>query len=213
MNEVDPPLTATGTMDNTEKWLLRVTDLKQYAYCPRIVYYTYCLPGLRPTTYKMEAGIDAQTRVNELEERRSLRAYGLQSGERCNYVPVESFRLGCVGQVDMVIDTMDGGVHRLIPVDFKLSRRKPGRHYQLQLACYGMMLEETYGLPALEGFLYLIPLRHAEKVKLTPRLRSDAVKFMNVIRKQLFEQKMPPATPQRTRCVSCEFRRFCNDVL
>ena len=29
-------------------WLLRVTDLKQYEYCPRVVFYEYCLPGVRP---------------------------------------------------------------------------------------------------------------------------------------------------------------------
>ena len=54
-------------------WSLRVIDLKQYEYCPRIVYYEYCLPGVRPTTYKMAAGIAAQDRVNTLEERRGLR--------------------------------------------------------------------------------------------------------------------------------------------
>ena len=43
----------TGTMTFT------VTDLKQYEYCPRIVYYTYCLPLIRPTTFKMEAGVQA----------------------------------------------------------------------------------------------------------------------------------------------------------
>ena len=38
-------------------WLLEVTDLKQYTYCPRIVFYRYCLPRVRPITYSMEEGI------------------------------------------------------------------------------------------------------------------------------------------------------------
>ena len=194
-------------------WRLRVTDLKQYAYCPRVVYYNYCLPRIRPTTYKMEAGIEAQARVNELEERRSLHAYGLTTGERHLYVAVDSPRLGCVGQVDLVIETDEGGVHRLLPVDFKLSRRKPGRHFRLQLACYALLLEETYGLPSPEGFLYLIPLRRAERIKMTPRLRRDAETLLNEIRQDLEHGRMPAPTPQRARCVACEFRRFCNDVL
>ena len=41
----------------TEPLTFVVTDLKQYAYCPRVVYYTYCLPLLRPMTFKMERGI------------------------------------------------------------------------------------------------------------------------------------------------------------
>ncbi len=30
--------------EREERLIFTVTDLKQYAYCPRIVFYTYCLP-------------------------------------------------------------------------------------------------------------------------------------------------------------------------
>ena len=37
--------------------VLTVGDVKQYPYCPRIVYYTYLSPlRSRPTTYKMREG-------------------------------------------------------------------------------------------------------------------------------------------------------------
>ena len=52
-----------------ERLFFTVTDLKQYFYCPRVVYYTYCLPLLRPTTYKMEAGAVAHEEVGDLERR------------------------------------------------------------------------------------------------------------------------------------------------
>lgn len=61
---------------------LQVTDLKQYLYCPRVVFYRYCLPDVRPVTFKMQAGIAAQDRVTELEKRRSLRAYDVVAGTR-----------------------------------------------------------------------------------------------------------------------------------
>ena len=34
--------------------MLRVTDLKQWAYCRRIVYYQHRMPGVGKQTYKME---------------------------------------------------------------------------------------------------------------------------------------------------------------
>lgn len=202
-----------GAHDAADSWYVRVTDLKQYAFCARVVYYMYCLPNLRPTTYKMRAGIAAQARVTELEDRRSLHAYGLSQGERHFYVSVHSQTLGCVGQIDLVVDTGEGSERRLIPVDFKLSRRNPGRHFKLQLACYGMMLEEMYSVVVPEGFLYLIPARRAEKVALTQRLRRDARTHIEAIRAIMQTQAMPPPTPRRARCVNCEYRRFCNDVL
>ena len=51
----------------------RVTDLKQWVYCPRILYYHHCLPDVRPVTYKMKAGVEAGRAEEGREERRSLR--------------------------------------------------------------------------------------------------------------------------------------------
>lgn len=200
-------------MENQPIWLLRVTDLKQFAYCPRVVYYEYCTPGLRPVTYKMSAGIAEQERVAGLEERRSLRAYGFQRGERHFNVTVTSAQLGYTGQVDMVIATSEEGGRRLFPVDFKLSRREPGHHFKLQLAAYALLLEEAWQAPVDEGAIYLIPTKQVIKVKLTTRLRNDAVRHLAAVRDLLTAERMPPPTAQRSRCVNCEFRRFCNDVL
>jgi len=196
-----------------DAWLVRVTDLKQWAYCPRVVYYQYCLPGIRPITFKMEMGIEAQDRVEGLEDRRSLRAYGVSEGVRHFNVSVVSHRLQCTAQVDMVIETeLAAGDRQLVIVDFKLSRREPGRNFKLQLACYGMMLAEAWGIPANRGYIYLIPQRRAEEVIFTPRLRRDAETLLAEIRRTVLAQRTPEATSQRQRCVDCEFRRFCNDV-
>lgn len=194
-------------------WAVRVVDLKQYEYCPRVVYYQYCLPGIRPTTYKMAAGIEAQNRVEQLELRRSLRAYGLAEGTRHFNVPVESATLGCTGQVDLVVETEDDGFHRLIPVDFKLSRKEPGRHFKLQLACYALMLEESWGLPVEEAAIYLIPVKRSVAVPMTTRLKNDARRKLSEIRELVLHQRVPPPTKRRAKCVGCEFRRFCNDVM
>ena len=201
------------TLEHAE-WLLKVTDLKQFAYCPRIPYYQYCLPEVRPTTYKMEAGIRAQDRAEERERRRSLRAYGLAEGERYFNVSVASTRLGVSGQIDLVIQHSVDGEEKLIPVDYKLSRREPGRHFKLQLACYALLLEEEWQLPVEDGFLYLIPARRAVRVPITKRLRNDVRRRLADIRAMVLAERMPPVgVKQRSRCVDCEFRRFCNDML
>lgn len=207
------PISLQPSFELSEQWWVRVTDLKQYTYCPRVFYYMACIPSLRPTTYKMQAGIDAQSHVTELEERRSLRAYGLTEGERHFHVPVHSRVMGCVGQIDMVIKSTIDGIARLIPVDYKLSRRTPGRHFQLQLACYAMMLEEMYEESVPEGYIYLIQSRVAERVVITKNLRREANNKIKAIRKLVSAQYMPPPTSNRAQCIGCEYRRFCNDVL
>lgn len=200
-------------MEFTEQWLLRVTDLKQYDYCPRVVYYEHCLPKLRPVTYKMTAGIAAQERVTALEERRSLRTYGLTSGERHFNVTVSSAQLGFTGQIDMVIDTDQSGGRTLIPIDFKLSRHTGGRHFRIQLTAYALLLEEAWQAPVAQGMLYFIPTKRVVPVPITAPLRRTTRRHLAEMRQMIAHQAMPAPTPHRGRCVNCEFRRFCNDVV
>lgn len=190
-------------------WYLRVTDLKQFAYCPRIVYYSYCLPLIRPTTFKMEAGIESHEKAAYDEARRSLRAYGLSEGERRFDVALTSERLGLSGRIDLVIMQ---GQQEAIPVDYKLSRHGEARHFHQQLAAYAELIEENWQIPVRRGFLYLLPERRAEEVKLTGRLRAGLRGHVAVMRQMIAGQQMPEATPARARCVNCEYRRFCNDL-
>jgi len=199
-------------MEEEERVPWRVTDLKQYVYCPRILYYHACLPRVRPVTYKMEASVEAHAAEDGREERRSLRAYGLQQGERHFHVPLVSERLGLRGEVDMVIETGEGKGREAIPVDYKLSTRA-GEHFQLQLTAYAMMLEDAWGVPVKRGFLYYLPLRRAEEVRITQQKRTQLDEALRTMAAILHRELMPPATRRRTRCVACEFRRFCNDVL
>ena len=120
---------------NDVDFIFRVTDLKQYSYCPRILYYHTTLPQVRPLTYKMTAGIQAHHEAAGREKRRSLRTYGLKDGRRFFDVPVVNVGLMLSGEVDMVIETAD----ELIPVDYKQAKRI-GKHYKLQLMGYGRLL-------------------------------------------------------------------------
>jgi CRISPR-associated exonuclease Cas4 len=190
----------------------RVTDLKQYVYCPRILYFYTCLPRVRPITYKMEASVEAHAETESRERRRSLRSYGLEDGERHFNVALASERLGMRGEVELVIETETKGRREVIPVDYKLSQ-KGGQHFELQLTAYAVMLEDAWGVPVKRGFLYLIPLRRAQEVRISPGRRAALDDALAVMNGMLLKEQMPAATGQRGKCVACEFRRFCNDVL
>ena len=196
-------------LDDNLKYPMRVTDLKQWAYCPRVFYYQHCLPKVRPTTYKMKAGVAAGRSEVGREERRSLRVYGLTQGEREFDVPVHSERLGLRGEIDMVITVADGEV---IPVDYKLARIA-GKHFQMQLTVYGMLLEDMRGVIVQRGFLYSIPLRRAETIKIDQRLRKNARQAIEAMQWIIAHETMPSPAKNPSKCVACEFRRFCNDVV
>jgi CRISPR-associated exonuclease Cas4 len=196
-------------MTEQQPHTLRVIDLKQYIYCPRILYYHTVLPEIRPITYKMEAGIQAHIAAESREKRRKLRTYGLQTGQRTFNLPLHSAELGLSGIIDMVIETET----ERIPVDYKQAK-KIGNHFKLQLMAYGRLLEtQDNPKPVKRGFLYLLPSRQAIEIKFTPHLRRSFQQALQEIKTITLTQQMPAPTPHTGRCLDCEFRRFCNDTL
>lgn len=193
----------------SESLVFTVTDLKQFAYCPRVVYYTYCMPTLRPTTYGMEEGILVHTDEKAREQRRSLRAYGLPEGERHFDLPILSESAGLSAKLDLAI-RVPGDPGEAIPVEYKNSD-KVGTHVKRQLAAYALLLQETWGLPVRRGFVYLIPQRKAQETRITSALLGRVRGQVQDMRDMVLGETMPDPPSKRSRCVSCEFRRFCND--
>ncbi len=193
---------------------LEVTDLRQVQMCARVVWYRHCLPAIRPITSLMEQGTRHHQSEVGREERRSLRSYGLQEGERLFDVPLRSERLGLRGRVDLIIATPGRAAPgaRAVVVEYKDSEQVGG-HMRLQLAAYALLIEEVWALPVSAGFLYLLPLRRAEPVSLTPALRRKVVQAVEAVHTAIAREQMPPPPKSRALCGQCEFRRFCNDVV
>jgi CRISPR-associated exonuclease Cas4 len=196
--------------------LYTVTDVKEMGYCPRIVYYRYCLPFVHPPpTIKMALGAEVNDKTEQLEQRRSLRAYGLQAGERQFDVWLESEALGLCGRLDMLIVTPA----ERIPVDYKNTDSAPAEasgspyiSWQWQLAAYALLLAEQPGTPVRRGFIYAIPARQAVQVDFTAALLAQVRAQITHITRIVEREAMPEPTPHTARCAACEYRRFCNDV-
>src|SRR3972149_5859400 len=196
-------------LDDTLTIPFKVTDLKQWVYCPRILYFQLRRQDVRAVTHKMEYGVAAGQAEEGREERRSLRAYGVTDGAREFNVLLSSERLGLRGEADMVITAPDGEV---IPVDYKFSKID-GPHFQLQVAAYALLLEDMRQCTVRRGFLYLIPFRRAEAVPIDKRLRAKLALALSEMRQGLESEEMPVPAGNLRKCVACEFRRFCTDVL
>ncbi len=187
--------------------LVTISLLKQYTYCPRVVYYETCTPGVRPRTYKMDAGEEAHERERSRAARRTLTAYQVPEGERRFDVRLRSAKLGLSGIVDELVLTPD----EAIVVDYKLAERTSANHL-IQLGAYGMMVEEAFNLPARRGFIYLLKPGRFESVSIDESLRNSVMATLEAIERIRRYEYMPPPVDQPSKCESCEFRRFCNDV-
>ncbi len=187
---------------------LAVSDVRQHLYCPRIPYFRLGLRlPHRPVTFKMQEGIRAHTRVEELEPRRTLHAYGLASGERHFAVAMRSARLGLGGRLDMVI-TLPG---ETIPVEWKNSEGPLGLNHKYQLTAYALLAEDHFGRPVRRAFVYWIPTRRAEPLTITPAMRAYTKRVLADIRRAVAREQLPEGTRVLGRCRECEFLPYCND--
>jgi CRISPR-associated exonuclease Cas4 len=188
---------------------LKVSDVKQFLYCPRVVYFTYVMPVQPRSTRKMEYGKEEHLEIERLEKRRKLRSYNLSAGERYYRTKLHSERFGLEGVLDMHILSEAG----CIPVEFKNTSRKPALNHKYQLVSYAMLLEDRYGKPVRHGYLYLIPGKRVYAVEITPNARAFVSRVLGKIRLMITRETFPPAPRRPVRCFECEYRNYCADVV
>jgi CRISPR-associated exonuclease Cas4 len=188
--------------------LLRVNDLKQFEYCPRIVFYNTVMPVERKATVKMDRGKQEEIRLDSLETRRSLKRYDLDAGERRFHVWLESAKLGLTGKLDLLIVSPRG----YFPVDFKYTRGRPHRNHVFQLAGYALLVEEAFRTQVSSAFIYLVPIQEVVAVTLTEDIKHETTDRLRRMRDMIRDGILPDPTPVRSRCDECEFRNYCGDI-
>lgn len=187
---------------------LKVSDLKQFVYCPRIVFYNYVMPVEKVTTFKMDYGKIAEDKIDRLENRRNLIKYGLSSGKREFHKQLYSEKLGLSGKVDLLIKAAGS----YYPVDFKYTTSQPHENHLYQLLGYALILEDAYKCAVDKGFVYLIPKEDAVVFNLTDDLKSKTKYMLGEIRSMISLQQLPLPAKSKNKCVDCEYRNFCGDI-
>jgi CRISPR-associated exonuclease Cas4 len=187
---------------------LRVHDLKQWDYCPRIVFYNYAMPVDRKSTYKMRHGRAAEEAIDRLEKRRKLTEFGLADGKRIFHLWCTSNELGLSGKLDLLIDSPAG----LFPVDFKMSEQHVHKNHITQLCGYALLIEESFHRSVSRGFIFLVPREEIVSIELTADRKTAVRETLAQIRRSIELQVTPNPTDVRARCDECEYRNYCSDI-
>ena len=185
-----------------------VTDLKQWAYCQRIVYYRQIMPGIGKPTFKMQEAHRAQDLIESLEMRRVITKYGLDGARRRFGVWLSDDKLGLSGKIDLVLETDAEAV----VVDFKLTSGDPGENHRMQLAGYALLVQSATGLKVHRTFLYRIPDSRVFEIPIDDRRIQEVQIALTAMRQNRDLEILPEPTSVRARCVECEYQNYCADV-
>ncbi|HOO57490.1 MAG TPA: CRISPR-associated protein Cas4 [bacterium] len=187
---------------------VNASELRQYVFCPRILFFRYVMPVDPPMTYSMKRGISLQERFEILEPRRTLKKYGLETAERRFRFHATAENIHLAGEIDLLLETRD----RCAVVEFKAGDTPAWRGHYLQLAAYSLLAQSVFDIPCNDGFLCYQDQKKIEHVKFTESIFADVKKIILEIRMCVETQLMPPRPEKNRKCVSCEYRNFCGDV-
>lgn len=192
----------------TDAPALSINDLKQFLYCPRIVYYHWVMPVRPPATFLMQRGHNQEERFERLEPRRVLSRYGFDEANRHFGLEMTAESLRLIGKVDLVLE----GSERVAVVEFKATASRLAENWRVQLCAYALLAEHHFQRPCPVGYVVLNDRDENVEVEMSDVLRGHTLSVLKQVRTLAMRQEFPDATPVRARCAQCEYRNFCGDV-
>jgi CRISPR-associated exonuclease Cas4 len=189
---------------SSEDEYFTVVDIKHYAYCPMIVYFTRVLHLHERITESMLYGAESHDEAVVSSIAVKLGAQRIIRG-----VELTSDRLKLRGRLDYLIVTRFG---ELVPVEFKWSETEDGsikRDHKLQLASYALMVEEAYGRPVKRIVVYYERSSKIVVVPLDADVKKQVKRILDSMERITLSEDPPKHKPRPTRCLNCGFKAYC----
>jgi len=191
---------------------LSVTDITQYLYCPRVVYFDKILHCPRLLQSQQAASRRTHIELEEKEKRRKAAIfYGGEFGkaEKVFHVSLESHRLRLRGVLDLLIHSDS----EYIPVDYKQMQSRKGRiwlDHKYQLTAYALLIDEAYNTTVRRGIVYYINEDLVLPCAISQGMKRHAVRITTEIHALISRQVVPPITVEASRCSGgCGFLWVC----
>jgi CRISPR-associated exonuclease Cas4 len=191
------------------KEYITAADIKRYAWCPRIIYFTHVLHLEERVTEAMEEGKEEHDDaiiapiVAQLKARKVIKGLNLVS---------DTLRLS--GKPDFILDTKFG---ELVPVEVKVASldtiSKAKKDHVMQLACYALLIEDNFKRVVKRCAVYYLKDKRVVYVALTNDLKLEAKKAIDKAYKIIEQEEMPKVRQPISKCKNCGYYRYCYPIL
>jgi CRISPR-associated exonuclease Cas4 len=181
--------------------------IRQFAFCPRIPYFTEVCGIRPPTPLWVNQGIEFHGRESELFKRREIAKFGLESAEPRHQVELQSQQYGVHGIADLVLVSRD----QVSVIEFKMHERSIHRGAVLQLFLYAKAAAEVFASNAYRGFFVFGKRGRTREVRFNEAVEQDALRTLDSLRKTMLRSVMPESSAGPLQCGQCEYIQRCND--
>lgn len=196
-------------MDTESTLMITPSEVIEYAYCPRFIYFMNCLniPQHEELRYKVLKGRelhDERSRDNKTYLRKKISCVHKEIN-----VYLASPQIRVRGVVDEVLHFADGTA---APLDYKLSEYSDFtfKTHRFQSTLYAMLIAETYKKPVNKGFICYV--KKGSVLKEVEFSSEDFKKMLGVLDDifAIIERGYyPKGTSSKVRCADCCYKNIC----
>lgn len=189
-----------------ESQYITATDIMNYSYCPRIIYYVHVLHEPQYTTKKEMKGREKENDFSQKGKRTKIVKEGPMLPKKFGLY-LTSEKLGLKTKLDSVM--FDEAKHEAYPIQAKYSY-KPKTIYTTQknqLLMESLLIEEALGYSSPHGFIKF--LKSGDLVKLNLADKHSLLNILSEIKYILNNESFPKPTPYKKRCVDCCYKDKC----
>ncbi|QUE32366.1 CRISPR-associated protein Cas4 [Francisella philomiragia] len=184
---------------------LPINLIRQWCFCPRIVYYQELLNIKTQKPLWVVQGEDFHKKVEHLEKRRSFKRYNLDSATRHFNLSLKSLKYRIHGIVDWVLETDD----HVYVVEYKTNPNPNSLGHKLQIAAYALLAQEYFDKPSKIAFL--ASDKNSYEIEITQDLIEKLYRVIDDIINTLDNGNKPDSSASDHQCIQCEYLNFCND--
>lgn len=180
-------------------------DIRQFVYCPRIIYFRYVLRHRVTTSKKMKVGLNKHEKWKTRIKERKLgmtRYYG---------VHLDAPNIGLFG----IIDAVDYDGKSATPIELKTGHWSSSgihSHHKAQLMAECMLVENALLAEVNSGILRYEVKREDYTVNYTDGEKIWISNALSSMRDIVLNEVLPEPTDKSTKCIDCEYYGVCLKV-
>jgi len=192
-----------------EEIFITPSDVIEYLYCPRFIYFMKCLdiPQHEDERYKVIKGREVHEEKFKINREYLRKKLGCVSKDISVYLTSSVLHLR--GEVDEVLSFSDG---TLAPLDYKFAEYKDWvfQTHKYQSTLYALLIMENYGNEVNRG--YVCYIRSRNLIKEIPFCNADFEKAKSLVREVLSiisKGYYPKKRSSQAHCIDCCYRNIC----
>lgn len=194
---------------NLEGIYITPSEVIEYLYCPRFIYYMKCLniPQFEEKRYKVVKGRQLHEWKKKINKNYLRIKMGVVDKEINIYMSSDKYNIK--GIVDEVLFLDD---ETMAPLDYKFAKYKKYlyRTQKIQSVMYALLIMDSYGKSVNRGYIcYTRSNNLIKRINFNKAMFLQVDKIVSSILKIIQFGLYPGKTRYRSRCIDCCYRNIC----